>query len=90
MSPRDVPPSVANSSKSRFITIRSAAILGLLLVGFILFIVTADAAGIIQSAREENQVIRRLRRKPSQEQKRQVSPFTSSVGEPCSQSGDWA
>lgn len=52
MSPRDVPPSVANFSKARRTTIRSLAILGLLLVGFILFIVTADAAGIIQSARE--------------------------------------
>ena len=43
---------MTNFSKSRSITIRSLAILGLLLVGFISFIVTADAAGIIESARE--------------------------------------
>ncbi|HVR33052.1 MAG TPA: hypothetical protein VMS74_10145 [Acidimicrobiia bacterium] len=52
MSPRDAPASVANFSRSRRITIRSLATLGLLLVGFISFIVTADAAGITQSARE--------------------------------------
>ena len=52
MSPRDLAPSVANFSTSRRITIRSLATLGLLLVGFILFIVTANAAGIIQSERE--------------------------------------
>ena len=48
----DVPSSVAHFSKSRRITIRSLAVLGLVLVGFILFIVIADAAGIIQSERE--------------------------------------
>lgn len=44
--------SVTNFSKSRRITIRSLAFVGLLLFGFISFIVIADAAGIIESARE--------------------------------------
>ena len=52
MSPRDASLSVANFSKSRRATIRSLAVVGLLLFGFISFIVTADAAGVIESARE--------------------------------------
>lgn len=44
--------SVTNFSKSRSVTIRFLAAVGVLLFGFISFIVTADAAGIIESARE--------------------------------------
>jgi hypothetical protein len=50
--PLDTPPDVWNFSKSRRRTIRSLAVVGLLLLGFISFIVIADAAGIIESARE--------------------------------------
>jgi hypothetical protein len=44
--------SVTNFSKSRRMTIRSLAVVGLILFGFISFIVTAGAAGVIESARE--------------------------------------
>jgi hypothetical protein len=50
--PLDMPSGVRNFSKSRRLTIRSLAVVGFLLLGFILYIVIADAAGIIQSARE--------------------------------------
>lgn len=44
--------SITKFSKSRRLTIRSLAVLGLFLFGFITFIVTAGAAGVIESARE--------------------------------------
>jgi hypothetical protein len=44
--------SITSFSKSRRVTIRSLAVVGLLLFGFISFIVIADAAGLIESARE--------------------------------------
>lgn len=50
--PSDISAGVRSFSKSRRLTIRSLAGVGLLLLGFILYIVTADAAGMIQSARE--------------------------------------
>jgi hypothetical protein len=44
--------SITTFSKSRRVTIRSLAVVGLLLFGFISFIVTAGAAGVIESPRE--------------------------------------